>query len=80
LASACQREAAQLGPRRATIVSSYSRIRSPWNGGSSSLRWRMCSGPVSTTTELGPITGATGESAAPDGATSAGAVITSLTA
>ena len=32
----------------------------------------MCSGPVSTTTELGPITGATGEAPAPDGATSAG--------
>ena len=33
------------------------------NGGSSSLRWRMCSGPVSTSTELGPMTGATGEHA-----------------
>src|ERR1700730_3338993 len=40
----------------------------------------MCSGPVSTITELGPITGATGESPAPDGATSGGAVKTALTA
>ncbi len=63
-----------------TITSSYSRIRSPWNGGSSSLRWRMCSGPVSTITELGPITGATGEVPAADGATSGAAVNTVLTA
>ena len=54
-----------------TITSSYSRMRSPWNGGSSSLRWRMCSGPVSTITELGPITGAIGELPAADGASSA---------
>src|ERR1700730_11027059 len=40
----------------------------------------MCSGPVSTITELGPITGATGEFPAPDGATSGGAVKTVLTA
>ncbi len=63
-----------------TITSSYSRMRSPWNGGSSSLRWRMCSGPVSTITELGPITGAIGELPAADGATSGGAVKTVLTA
>ncbi len=63
-----------------TITSSYSRIRSPWNGGSSSLRWRMCSGPVSVSTELWPTTGATGEVPAPDGATSGGAVNTVLTA
>src|ERR1700686_1173035 len=40
----------------------------------------MCSGPVSTITELGPMTGATGEAPAPDGATSGGAVNTSLMA
>src|ERR1700686_2656389 len=40
----------------------------------------MCSAPVSTITELGPITGATGEFPAPDGATSGGAVNTVLTA
>src|SRR5271166_6218611 len=40
----------------------------------------MCSGPVSTTTELGPITDATGEAPAPEGATSAGAVNTARTA
>ena len=40
----------------------------------------MCSGPVSTITELGPITGASGEFAAPDGATSGDAVNTVFTA
>src|SRR5438105_1803260 len=40
----------------------------------------MCSGPVSTITECGPITGATGELPAPDGATSGGAVNTVFTA
>src|ERR1700676_1043800 len=40
----------------------------------------MCSGPVSTITELAPMTGATGEAPAPDGAASGGAVNTSLTA
>ena len=40
----------------------------------------MCSGPVSTITELGPITGAIGEAPAADGATSGGAVNTALTA
>jgi hypothetical protein len=64
----------------ATIASSYSRMRSPWNGGSSNLRWRMCSGPVSTITELGPITEAIGEEPAAEGATSGGAVNTLLTA
>src|ERR1700746_567892 len=39
----------------------------------------MCSGPVSTITECDPITGATGEFAAPDGATSGGAVNTVFT-
>jgi hypothetical protein len=62
-----------------TIVSSYSRMRSPWNGGSSSLRWRMCSLPVSTITELGPMIGAIGEFPAPDGATSGGAVNSAFT-
>ena len=40
----------------------------------------MCSGPVSTITECGPITGATGEFAAPDGATSGDAVNAVFTA
>src|SRR6516162_1551873 len=40
----------------------------------------MCSGPVSTITECGPMTDATGELAAADGATSAGAVNTAFTA
>lgn len=40
----------------------------------------MCSAPVSTITELGPITGRTGELPAADGATSGGAVNTVLTA
>src|SRR5664279_3115586 len=40
----------------------------------------MCPGPVSTSTELGPITGRTGELPAADGATSGGAVKTVLTA
>ena len=62
-----------------TIVSSYSFIRSPWNGGSSRRRWRMCSGPVSVSTELGPITAAIGELPAAEGATSGGAVNTCLT-
>jgi hypothetical protein len=40
----------------------------------------MCSGPVNTITELGPITGATGEVPAAEGAFSGGAVNTCLTA
>src|SRR5271154_5175754 len=40
----------------------------------------MCSGPVSTSTELWPTTGATGDIAAAEGATSGGAVNTVLTA
>ena len=28
-------------------------MRSPWNGGSSSRRWRRCSGPSSRSTERG---------------------------
>src|ERR1700691_1152979 len=40
----------------------------------------MCSGPVSTITELGPMIGAIGELPAPDGATSGGAVNNVLTA
>ena len=34
--------------------------REPWNGGSSSLRWRRCSGPSSTSTECAPSTGGEG--------------------
>ena len=40
----------------------------------------MCSAPVSTITELGPMTGRIGEFPAADGATSGGAVKTVLTA
>ena len=40
----------------------------------------MCSGPVSTITELGPTIGPSGELPAADGATSGGAVNRSLTA
>jgi hypothetical protein len=40
----------------------------------------MCSAPVSTITELGPITGRTGELPAAEGATCGGAVNTVLTA
>ena len=29
-------------------------MRSPWNGGSSSLRWRRCSAPSSSSVECGP--------------------------
>src|SRR5207248_6603368 len=61
-----------------TITSSYSRMRSPWKGGSRSFRWRRCSGPVSTITEWRPMTDATGELPAPEGATSGGAVNTVL--
>ena len=32
-------------------------MRSPWNGGSSSLRWRMCSAPSSSSTDRSPTTG-----------------------
>ena len=32
-------------------------MRSPWKGGSSSLRWRMCSAPSSSSTERSPSTG-----------------------
>ncbi len=39
------------------IVCSYARMRSPWNGGSSSLRWRMCSAPSSNSTDRAPTTG-----------------------
>ncbi len=63
-----------------TITSAYSRMRSPWKGGSSSLRWRMCSGPISVITELGPMIEAIGEAPAAEGATSGGAVKTALTA
>jgi hypothetical protein len=40
----------------------------------------MCSGPVSTITELGPMIGATGDVPAADGATPGGAVNTVFTA
>ncbi len=55
-------------------------MRSPWKGGSSSLRWRMCSAPVSVITERGPSTEAIGVSPAAEGATSGGAVSSVLTA
>ena len=35
-------------------------MRSPWKDGSISLRWRMCSGPSSSSTELRPISGSSG--------------------
>ena len=40
------------------ITRSYARIRSPWNGGSMSLRRRRCSSPSSRSSERSPRTGA----------------------
>ena len=39
------------------IRSPYARIRSPWNGGSSSLRWDMWRSSSSSSTELWPSSG-----------------------
>ena len=57
---------------RATSASAISRITSrhwataaPWNGGSSSLRWRMCSAPSRISTEFLPSTGESGSFASP---------------
>ena len=40
-------------------------MRSPWNGGSISLRWRRCAGPSSTRIELGPTNGSRNVELAP---------------
>ena len=62
------------------ISSRWARIRSPWNGGSISLRWRRCAGPSSTRIELGPTNGSRNVELAPAIATSTGAAKTARTA
>ena len=54
-------------------------MRSPWNGGSISLRWRRCSGPSRIRIELGPTNGSRKLELAPARTTSAGAVNTART-
>ena len=54
-------------------------MRSPWNGGSISLRWRRCSGPSRMRIELGPTNGSRKLELAPARTTSAGAVNTART-
>src|SRR5436305_1018256 len=49
-------------------------MASPWNGGSSNLRWRRCRGPLDVSTEFGPSTGRSGGSAARVGTRSGGAL------
>ena len=61
------------------IISTYWAIASPWNGGSSSLRWRMWRGPTAVSTELGPRIGRSGDSPVSDGACSGFAVKSDLT-
>ena len=52
---------------------------SPWNGGSSSLRWRMWRAPIAVSTEFGPTIGRSGDSPVSDGASSGFAVNSDLT-
>ena len=54
----------------AVIICVYWSIASPWNGGSSSLRWRMWRGPTAVSTELGPRIGRSGDSPVSEGACS----------
>ena len=43
----------------------YAAMRSPWNGGSSSLRCRRCARPSSRRIEVGPNIGAIGDRSSP---------------
>ncbi len=52
---------------------------SPWNGGSISRRWRMCSAPSSTRIERAPVNGSIAADAAPGRSTSGPAANTRLT-
>ncbi len=61
------------------ITVAYSRIRSPWNDGSISLRWRRCSAPSSSNTDRSPSTGPRGAFASPARSRSGGARKTCLT-
>ena len=58
----------------ASIIRVYWAIASPWNGGSSSLRWRMWRRPTAVRTELGPTIGRSGDSPVSEGASSGLAV------
>ena len=58
------------------ISSRCARMRSPWNGGSMSLRWRRCAAPSRTRIELGPTNGSMKLELAPAIATSGGAANT----
>ena len=55
-------------PRRSSRRSAAT--ASPWNGGSSSLRWRMWRAPTEVSTEFGPRIGRSGDSPVSDGASS----------
>ena len=59
----CQRAISRSATSR--ITSRKAATREPWNGGSSSLRWRRCSGPSRTSTEWGPRAGSMNEFASP---------------
>ena len=61
------------------IISTYWAIASPWNGGSSSLRWRMWRGPTAVSTEFWPRIGRSGDSPVSDGACSGFAMKRDLT-
>ena len=56
------------------IIVMYWAIASPWNGGSSSLRWRMWRGPTAVSTEFGPRIGRSGDSPVSESACSGFAV------
>ena len=57
----------------AAIVARCASMRSPWNGGSMSLRWRMCGAPSSRRMELGPANGSMMAELAPPCSCSGGA-------
>jgi hypothetical protein len=53
-------------------------MRFPWNGGSISLRWRMCASPLVSRIELGPANGSSTVELAPPRSSSSGAANTRL--
>ncbi len=57
----------------AATVARCASIRSPWNGGSISLRWRMCGAPLVSRIELGPANGSSTVELAPPRSVSGGA-------
>ena len=52
-------------PPSAATVARCSSIRLPWNGGSTSLRWRRCCAPLVSRIELGPANGSSTVELAP---------------